>query len=59
MAKEKMLENNKLVNDRVFKNLGRFSTGQIISWKLSKGDETNLGEGSETSANTDEKCMCW
>jgi hypothetical protein len=26
--------------------------------KLSKGNETNLGGGSETSANTDEKSMC-
>jgi len=26
--------------------------------KLSKGNETNLGEGRETSANTDEKSMC-
>ena len=26
--------------------------------KLSKGNETNLGEGTETSAKADEKSMC-
>jgi len=26
--------------------------------KLSKGNETNLGEGNETSANTEEKSVC-
>jgi hypothetical protein len=34
MAKEKLQENNKLVKDREFENLGSFPTGQNISEKI-------------------------